>query len=124
MDTRKIAPWLRWSAQGVGMLLVLLIAFMVVGEALASKGPVALPQLTPFETWGVVAVFISMAGILLAWWRPRPGGGLTLAGGTLFNLIQSLESKQLDLFWFAVVFMVVGALLLASGWLSKAPRST
>lgn len=119
MTARTLSRWIKWPALLAGMLLVLLFAVFLVAESLDGTGPFPLTRLTVAETWGIMAVFISMAGVLLAWWRPLIGGGLTLAGGTLFNVVETVGDGRLDVAWFAVGFMVVGALLMASGWIGK-----
>lgn len=108
---------IRWAARVVGTLLAALFIFMFAGYALAGE---FLPifHLTPAETLETIAVLIALIGIGIAWRWELPGGLMVFAAGLMFTLVESIESRNFDPIWFAIVFMVVGALFVLAWYLA------
>jgi uncharacterized membrane protein YhdT len=104
---------MRWLARLVGALMVVLFVVFFVGESLGGDAP---GHLTLGEWLEMAALLIMLAGALLAWRWEAVGGALSLGGGLAFNVVESLGGGRVELVWFAVAFMVVGALFLLCGY--------
>lgn len=106
---------LRWAARVVGTLTVALFLFIFSGEVIADGFEFSgLVGLSLGEYLEFVAVFVMMVGAILAWWRELAGGVLCVAGGALFNIVESLQAGQVDLFWFPLVFVGIGLIFILS----------
>lgn len=109
---------MRWTGRVVGSLLVGLFVLIFVGESFGEGSLEPLLHLTPVEVIEWLAVLLAIAGMVAAWWRERLGGWLAVAGGVIFNVVESISEGWPRPVWFAILFTVVGLLFIAAGTLS------
>ena len=111
----------RWTARVSGVALTVLTLFIGIGEALEGRsrhpGATVLGQFSPlilamFAVWG-----IGLAGLLVAWWRERLGGGLSLSCFTLvfvLNLFNSQAPSRIGALAPMLVFCIPAVLFIVS----------
>lgn len=109
MTHLHIALGLRWIARLVGVLLVLFLLTFVAAH-LVADGP---PRLSDFSGWQAgyaFGLFGLYAGLAVAWFRPKWGGIISIAGWFLLRL-------PLD--WPMLIPAAIGALHLCSWWMLR-----
>jgi hypothetical protein len=114
MDTKIANKWsvgLRWLAR-VWSAPAILFAF---GELIF---PHVDPEVTvPWTDWIAVALmFLSIFGLVLAWWRARLGAYFSLAALALFLVVYALNRGEFFTGWGLVIPMVAGPAV--TFWLS------
>jgi hypothetical protein len=97
--------------------MLLLLALFFVGETWGSGEPFPIIQLTAIEQVEMLATAIMTLGVLAAWQRELVGGSVSIAGGLLFLLAESIDAGQFSLVWFPTVFLLVGVLFVLC-WLA------
>lgn len=104
-----------WQIAGLLLstgIFLLLIAFLI-GEGMFGESPIIISNLTPVEIIEFVAVFIMMAGTLVAWRWMLVGSWIMIGGSILFIFIESLSDIQLS--WGGIhtpIYLIAGLLLL------------
>jgi hypothetical protein len=109
-DNRKLKDYfvtgLSWIAKGMGLALLLMIVVIFIGE-----GPPNPLKLTPRELFLFASLLITLAGIVIAFWKQLVGGIAILVGMIPF-LGESLQ-------WVLYAFLLTGALNIVCWWLKK-----
>ena len=116
---RKLIPLIRWVARIIGTALVGLILLFIVAHIFDGEDQLKPADLTTLETLMFLAMFIEMAGLVIAWKWEGIGAGLTLVGYIAFSILEG------D-FWIPPVlpvFLIV-ALLYAYCWLRGGSAET
>ncbi|MBN1121119.1 MAG: hypothetical protein JXJ17_08575 [Anaerolineae bacterium] len=116
---------LRWAARVVGVLMVGLFLFMLIGESvsalIANGWKPSIPALTTAETLEFLAVIVMIAGAVIGWRREKPAGCMCIGGGVFFILVESIDEGRFNPIWFSFAFVLIGIFFLIADWLS--PRS-
>jgi hypothetical protein len=100
---------IRWIARVLAVLLIMLFVTMAFGEGLPNSSILTRP-----EKLGFLALFLMVAGLVSALRWELVGGILTLAGYSLFALI----NHEVIISWAFSLFPVAGILFLLSWALS------
>ncbi len=97
MNNRNPYKTLRWTARITGVIIVAFTLFIFIGELLEGQkrnpGP-AMDSFTPliltiFVIWG-----IALAGLILALWKERPGGIISLSGFMLMYILNLFNRES------------------------------
>ena len=111
---------LRWTARIIGTLLAGFWLFAGIASGIAEPAPWPLP----WESMVMAALMIvSVAGVLIAWWREGIGGAVLVTVGVAHcvnALIQAGHNRLLAVLISGVPFIVVGILFLVSWSRSRA----
>jgi uncharacterized membrane protein YcaP (DUF421 family) len=111
MTTRPpFVAMLRWTARGIGTLIILLIAVLAVGEGVPN--PLHQPTVVNFS---FVALLVMLAGQVTAWWREGTGGALVLGGMAAF----AVANHGVKLNAVFAPMLVTGVFYLLCGWLAR-----
>ena len=111
MTTRPpFVAMLRWTARGIGTLIILLIAVLAVGEGVPN--PLHPPTVVNFS---FVALLVMLAGQVTAWWREGTGGALVLGGMAAF----AVANHGVKLNAVFAPMLVTGVFYLLCGWLAR-----
>jgi hypothetical protein len=110
MKNKLLAAACRWMARIVGVLLIILIVCMAIGEGMPN--PFAQPAKVQV---GFLALAMIIIGILAGWRWELAGGILSLAGWCLFCV--PIENSRTGLNWFCWALALPGALYLISALL-------
>lgn len=95
-----------WVVKAIGSVLLLLIVVIFIGE-----GPPNPLKLNPKELFLMVSLLITLAGIVLAFWRQLVGGVAILVG-----MIPFVGESQQWIFW---AFVLIGVLNILCWWLKS-----
>ena len=111
MTTRPpFVAMLRWTARGIGTLIILLIAVLAVGEGVPN--PLHQPTVVNLS---FVALLVMLAGQVTAWWREGTGGALVLGGMAAF----AVANHGVKLNAVFAPMLVTGVFYLLCGWLAR-----
>jgi hypothetical protein len=112
----RAALWLRWTARLWSLATILVIAALIVGEGINPSNP--------GEAVGLVFYPLGIcAGMIVAWWRERLGGVITVASLIIFYAIHVATAGRLPAGWAWIVLAMPGFLfLLASRTASEADK--
>jgi hypothetical protein len=111
-----------WTARTIGLVAAVFLAIMVIGSA---AGEIIDSETVSFDvagvTLGIIAI-AALAGCITSWWRERLAGALlVLVAIGLAIHIGILAEHNHVLAWtvMGLPYLVAGALLLGSWWLSR-----
>ncbi len=107
----------RWIARVLGLLLLLLVVTIAVGEVIGST---TYQPLTARETLMMCAFVVSLSGLVVGWWREGIGGTFVLGGLACFFLVHYLHTGRIITGWVFIVLAIPGVLFLGAAWQSRA----
>ena len=107
----------RWIARVLGLLLVLLVVTIAIGEAISSS---TFQPLTTRETLMMRAFVVALSGLVVGWWREGIGGTLVLGGLACFFLVHYLYTGRIITAWVFIGLAVPGVLFLVAAWRGRA----
>jgi len=99
---------LRWLGRGSGVGVALLFA------AFWSHAPPHLPALEPRVRFQLALLILSVAGMLLGWWRERAGGAISLLALVAFLVLEASAIRRFPTLWAVYAMMLPGLFLLAA----------
>ena len=118
LDVASVA---RWAGRLIGLGSVGLVAlFLIAHVAEGSFNPL---QFTGREALELVFLFVTCAGLLLAWWREGIGGTLAVAGMLLFQSVEFIVNGRVFGSWVFVLMLSAGVSLVLSALLRNSQRS-
>ena len=103
---------LRWTARVVGSFTVALFTIFVAGEGLHPS------LLTRTEMVIFVALFVTLAGLVVAWNHEGLGGAMSVSGLIAFYLLNFAASGRWPRGVIIPMMFIPGLLFLASWWRS------
>jgi uncharacterized membrane protein YkvI len=109
----------RWFSRILGSLILLLVLFMAIGEALFMEPPPGSSgKLKESDIPLMTGMIVMLVGIVVAWFREEIGG-LLMIGGFIPFLVDELKSERGFNAWFLVIFPIIGFLHLFCWWQSR-----
>ncbi|TAK13589.1 MAG: hypothetical protein EPO32_04665 [Anaerolineae bacterium] len=103
----------RWAARIISLGPIIFAA----GELLPGEDTIASATgLFWYDYMNLAVLYISVAGLLLAWWRPLVGGWMAIAGGLLLTLVLFPVFERMLTWGFLMILVAPGALFVASAW--------
>ncbi|MDP4199325.1 MAG: hypothetical protein Q8922_10675 [Bacteroidota bacterium] len=108
---------IRWTARIAGLLIVLVVLTLAIGEGLPNPTAMTFPE-------AIMSVFLlfMLAGILIAWKRELLGGAMLLAGYLGYRAHELLNRLPMQLFSFLDLFLLLGLVNIALWRLAKRER--
>lgn len=113
-------PVTRWAARISAALLLLMVATIVIGHAVAGELPNLL-SVTPAEGWQFLNFGIIVAGLIVGFRWELAGGAAALVGLAAFHAVQIIATSRFAGGAFPW-FLVPGLLYVASGLSSRKDR--
>lgn len=108
----------RWTARIVGLVLILFSLFFFIGERLEARNP-----LHPYNVLVFTVLGIGLAGLILAWWKARLGGIISLISFIVFNILAACSPVEGSRYMLLLLFPLLPSLLhLLEWWLEKTER--
>lgn len=105
----KVVPVLRRTARLWSLASILLVLAFIVGER-------SLPSNTDEWLGFLFFPFGICAGMVVAWWKERLGGLITVASFALFYIVQFMTAGAFPRGWAWLVFAAPGFLFLAASY--------
>lgn len=104
----------RWAARivSLGPILFAIGEWLFPGEESIGNAV----GLFWYDYLSLTVLYLSVAGLLLAWWRPMLGGWIAIAGGLLLTLVLFPVFEQMFTWGFLAFLVAPGALFVASAW--------
>ena len=123
MKTTTSITILRWTASIIGIFLVALTLFFLIGSLLEGQNKPAGPGLSPFTIITFVVWGFGLAGLIVAMWKPGTGGLFSLLSFIVFNILVALSPNP-DSHYSALllIFMLPSILFILFWWLKKQAR--
>jgi len=114
-NRKRLASTLRWTARIWSVASVGLVLAFMIGEGFNPSG---------FQEWiGVLLFPIGIClGMIVAWWKEGPGGGVTVVCLVAFYVFQRFTSGRFPKGWAWLTFAVPGFLFLLSALLYRKSR--
>ena len=103
---------LRWMARGIGVCMVGFFVVFVAGEGLHPS------LLSRSEVLMSVALFVALAGVVIAWRHEGLGGAMSVAGMLAFYLLNFTATGRWPGGFIFPLMFVPGLLFLACWWRS------
>ena len=114
---RRWLPALRWTARVWSVASIALILAFIVGERSHPSG---------LNEW-LAALFFPIGisvGMILAWWKERFGGGITVGSLLVFYVVHMAMAGTFPKGWAWLAFAAPGFLFLLSSGLSRRSSSS
>lgn len=108
--------WTRRIARGLGIVLLVLVLALFIGEGLFGLDLAALQQLNLTEGFMLLAWGMALLGIVVAWVWEGVGGALIIGSILLFAGINSLASGSWRIGVLEPLFLLDGLLFLFNWW--------
>jgi hypothetical protein len=112
----RLSTWVRWTARGVGTALLALVLAFFIGESLAGESAPNPLTLSLTENFLLLAMLVTLVGIVVAWRWEIFGGVLIVGSALLFAAINAIVSGYWRFGVFEPLFIAVGLLFLWIGW--------
>ncbi len=103
---------LRWVARGVAACMVGVFAMIAAGEGMQPS------LLSRSEMLMFIALFVALAGMIVAWRHEGLGGAMSVAGVMSFYLLNFAATGRFPAGLFFPLLFVPGLLFLACWWRS------
>jgi hypothetical protein len=122
---------LRWAARIIGLVAVVFIMFILVGESVTSWQEEGF-SFSLESLYVIVPSVILLAAFIMAWWKERLGGISLVAGYLLLSLSPSVHSIfyggagftfYTGMFLFALPFLLSGVLFILASIRSQEASS-
>jgi hypothetical protein len=116
----------RWTARLTGALLLGLVVALFIGEGLLGGGGPNLVKASWPERFMFVAMLISVAGLVVLWWRELLGGVFVIGGmvvfyGLNYHLSGKFPGGAFPLLYMPGILAVVSWVLSRPGFQGKPP---
>jgi hypothetical protein len=108
----------RWTARIVSVPVIV----FAIGEFFPGEETIASATgLFWYDYMNLTVLYLSVAGLLLGWWRPMLGGWIAIGGGLLLTLVLIPVFEQMLTWGFLAFLVLPGALFVASVWKTAKP---
>lgn len=112
----RLTARVRWTARGLGLSLLFLVLLFFIGEGVIGGEMPNLLTMSLTEDFLLLALIVSLLGILVAWRWEGIGGLLIVGSVLLFVSINALASGYWRIGVLDPLFLLVGILFLWNWW--------